>query len=88
MALRKQFIKTLPGFDGELKCKGTYWKVTQLTGNKSQIDFTTGAFVEESQVFGAQYSFTPSVQDGAKNFIAQAYDHLKSLPEFAGAEDC
>lgn len=23
-----------------------------------------------------------------KNFIAQAYDHLKTLPEFAGAEDC
>jgi hypothetical protein len=23
-----------------------------------------------------------------KNFIAQAYDHLKTLPEFAGAIDC
>jgi autotransporter translocation and assembly factor TamB len=23
-----------------------------------------------------------------KNFIAQAYDHLKTLPEFAGATDC
>jgi hypothetical protein len=23
-----------------------------------------------------------------KNFIAQAYDHMKTLPEFAGATDC
>jgi hypothetical protein len=32
------------------------------------------------------YEFTPNLE-GA-NFIAQAYDHLKTLPEFSGAIDC
>jgi len=32
------------------------------------------------------YGFVPNM-DG-KNFIAQAYDYLKTLPEFAGATDC
>jgi hypothetical protein len=32
-----------------------------------------------------QYDF--SVDLNGKNAIAQAYEHLKTLPEFAGAED-
>jgi hypothetical protein len=32
--------------------------------------------------------FTPSVENGAKNIIAQAYDALKQMPMFVGAEDC
>jgi hypothetical protein len=32
------------------------------------------------------YRFAPSL-DG-KNFITQAYEHLKTLPEFAGATNC
>jgi len=32
------------------------------------------------------YSFPPSM-DG-RNFIAQSYEYLKTLPEFAGATDC
>lgn len=32
--------------------------------------------------------FTASVADGAKNTIAQAYDALKQMPLFVGAEDC
>ena len=32
------------------------------------------------------YRFTPSMDAG--NFIKQTYEHLKTLPEFANAEDC
>jgi hypothetical protein len=32
------------------------------------------------------YNFVPSLE-GA-NFIAQAYEYLKTLPEFKGATDC
>jgi len=32
------------------------------------------------------YQFTPDMN--GPNFIKQAYLHLKTLPEFAGAEDC
>jgi hypothetical protein len=34
----------------------------------------------------AYYKFAPNL-DGA-NFIKQAYEHLKTLPEFSGATDC
>jgi hypothetical protein len=47
--------------------------------------FTDGA---GSPVAMRSYQFVPSVADGAPNFIRQAYLHLKSLPEFAGATDC
>jgi hypothetical protein len=33
------------------------------------------------------YSFEADLSDGAKNHIKQAYEHLKTLPEFAGAAD-
>ena len=33
-----------------------------------------------------QFNFVPNLE--GQNFIAQAYEHLKTLPEFAGAEDC
>ena len=32
------------------------------------------------------YTFQPDLE--GPNFIAQAYEHLKTLPEFADAEDC
>lgn len=32
------------------------------------------------------YAFAPNM-DG-RNFIAQSYEHLKTLPEFSGAADC
>ena len=33
-----------------------------------------------------QYAFNPHM-DG-RNFIAQSYEHLKTLPELSGAQDC
>jgi hypothetical protein len=35
-----------------------------------------------------EIAFVPAVELGAPNFIAQAYEHMKTLPEFAGAVDC
>jgi hypothetical protein len=32
------------------------------------------------------YNFQPDL--GGANFLAQAYAHLKTLPEFSGAVDC
>ncbi len=34
----------------------------------------------------SQYTFRAEMID--KNFIQQAYEYLKTLPEFGGAEDC
>lgn len=34
------------------------------------------------------YPFLVSLADSDGSFVTQAYQHLKSLPEFACAEDC
>jgi hypothetical protein len=64
-----------------------YAKVIQITGNKTQLTATV-SFSGESNQFVQQYQVPVSVANGAPNFIAQVYEHLKTLPEFAGATDC
>lgn len=64
-----------------------YCKVETLNGNKGRIDFQISMTGETSDAKGSKsYSFVPDLAAG--NFIAQAYAHLKSLDEFAGAQDC
>jgi hypothetical protein len=64
-----------------------YVKVTNISGNKTEI-VANVSFKGDSQQFNKQYQLPVFIDSGAKNFIAQAYDQLKLLPEFAGAEDC
>jgi hypothetical protein len=64
-----------------------YVKVTSINGNKTQINANVN-FKGDTQQFNQQYVVPVSVESGATNFIAQVYEHLKTLPEFAGAEDC
>jgi hypothetical protein len=95
MALRKQFIST-----SNLIAKTEYGevtagqqdialnptiKITQIKGSKEKLSITV-EFSDSKIVFYKNYSFSPDM-NGA-NFIAQAYMHLKTLPEFAGATDC
>lgn len=87
MALEKDFIKTIAGFDGSLTATGVYWKVTNVRGDKNGVTYTIEGFKDNQQVFGYSFDFTPSVADGAGNFIKQAYDHAKTLPEFTDAKD-
>lgn len=65
-----------------------YIKVTELAGSKDGITFVAGWHESQggAQLKSMTYGFVPSL-DGP-NFIAQAYLHLKSLPEFASATDC
>jgi hypothetical protein len=63
----------------------TYIKVEKVTGDKSLVTADvswTGDSVRRRRTYG----FAPNLS-GA-NFLAQAYEHLKTLPEFAGATDC
>lgn len=95
MALKKTFSLT-----GTKSVAGDFWsvesspdvvvancyvKVQSVNGNKdvatAQVSFAADKFVGFKQ-----YSFAVNL-DGA-NFIKQAYEHLKTLDEFAGAVDC
>lgn len=64
-----------------------YVKVELIIGDKNQISVNV-SFVGDSIKFYRQYCVPVSLQASAPNFIAQAYAHLKTLPEFAGATDC
>ena len=65
-----------------------YVRVKSLSADKRRVssDVTFHATEEKPAFFSASYSFAPNM--GGGNFIEQTYEHLKTLPEFAGAKDC
>lgn len=67
-----------------------YIKVDSLSGNKELLDvvvFFKRNRETEDITLAKTYEFIPSVEDVSPNFIKQAYEFLKSLPEFEGSED-
>jgi hypothetical protein len=64
-----------------------YIKIAQINGNKNQI-VADVHFTGDNAKFNKLYTIPVSVELGAGNFIAQAYEYLKTLPEFEGATDC
>lgn len=97
MALRKIidaegdcFIQTPIGHikNGTQKVTFTaYVKVISINGDKKQISANV-EFVGDVARFTKQYQVPVSVDKNSSNFIDQVYKYLKTLPEFAGAEDC
>lgn len=87
MALKKQIIADVQ-LVGQVEIM-SYIRVAHITGTKDQIT-ANAVFYKDSgdgEVFKADaHMFKPSMDGG--NFIKQAYEHLKTLPEFAGAQDC
>lgn len=66
-----------------------YIKVIRYHGDKKVFYFTV-AFKANNEAESLQEINTSIEIDVSisKNFIAQAYEHLKTLPEFADAIDC
>lgn len=87
MALKKQ-ITLKNNFGDDATFNEAYVKVENLIGNKLQlrIDVSVHKSQNEQVVDRKNYLFTPDL--AGKNFIAQAYDYIKTLPEWAGATDC
>ena len=82
MALKKTYQR-----DGAT-ITDAYIKVGNINGTKNRFSFTVEikANAEAPAVMEETHSIAPSMDGG--NFIKQAYDHLKTLPEFSGATDC
>lgn len=81
MALSKTFeFRGLTVNDG-------YLKITEYSGNKSQMKFVLAykASSSEDAIDYQSFNFTPDLN--GDNFIRQAYLYLKTLPNFANAED-
>jgi hypothetical protein len=64
-----------------------YIKVVSVNGTKNEVNALVGFTSEDKNLF-KQYQVPVSVEANAPNFIAQVYEHLKTLPEFFGAENC
>jgi hypothetical protein len=66
-----------------------YIKVTMVSADKTNVvadilfrkDNPDGAIIKSNR-----HSFAPNMQ--GENFIKQTYEHLKTLPEFAGYVNC
>jgi hypothetical protein len=90
MALRKNYRKVQKHFDGFLEISNAYCRVESVNASKTKAQFNVSFSKEQDGEFvnidQQSYFFIPKL-DG-QNFIAQAYAHLKTLPEFEGATDC
>ena len=87
MALKLSYKKTIEGFSSV--SAASYCKVERVAASKANaVAFILYLSEDKSIVLGnKEISFTPSVEDESKNFIAQAYEYVKTLPEFLGAEN-
>lgn len=96
MALRKSFSFVASGITNtpignvsvaeiNVSVVDAYIKVESVDGTKNNASAKV-SIKSGNDIFISMHSFVPDM-DG-KNFIAQAYDYLKTLPEFAGAVDC
>ena len=90
MALQKNFLETKHLFDGELIIPNAYFRVDKIILTKDKINFETSVNRKNAdlliQVLNHRYACDYNLQ-GA-NPVKQAYEYLKTLPEFAGATDC
>jgi hypothetical protein len=87
MALKKQ-ISLVDNFDILVDLGVSYIRVEKVDASKSKATVSISFNNEDaSKNFAVKfYEFSPKLY--GPNFIEQAYDHLKTLPEFAGAIDC
>jgi hypothetical protein len=73
-----------------------YWKVAiegGIEGGKTQLRCLMLCYADKATAdtnsnewAGFNFEFTPDLES-ADNFIAQAYDYAKTLPEFSGTVD-
>lgn len=87
MAIKK--TRTLENNFGEQSViTDCYIKVATVSATKDQVNASV-LYMKEAggKVLHVEGFEFPSNLDGP-NFIKQAYDHLKTLPKFAGAVDC
>jgi hypothetical protein len=72
-----------------LELPAAYIRISSTaTTGKDVLVFTAGMFADSNHPAITQRQYTCPLDLNGPNPIKQAYLHLKSLPEFAGATDC
>lgn len=83
----KKFVDSTEVSSAEevVEYESCYIKVRAIHGGKqsltAEVEIAIGGSVKIKT-----YDFVPNLE--GENFIAQAYEHLKTLDEFANATDC
>jgi len=86
MALQKSYYD--PNL--EVEVPDCYWKIIRLSGDKNRIEFYLRVFRDKEKADAGiiinefLYEFVPDLES-SDNFIAQAYNYLKTLPNFENA---
>lgn len=87
MALTKT-LTVKDNFGDDKIIKDAYIQVSAISGGKQGMLAHVDVFnLEKTKVVRQEALDFKPLLDG-KNFIAQAYDHLKTLTAYAGAVDC
>jgi hypothetical protein len=87
MALKKDLTAT-DHFGIEVTIKDPYIRVAGLDGGKHAMLATVETLTADQSrcVSLEKVNFQPTLE--SKNFIAQAYDHLKTMDKYADAVNC
>lgn len=81
----KHDIVTLSG----IPVHGAYIRVERIgMSSKDTITYVARAYVSSAEMVPAAEWSHSCAHHMESNVLAQAYAHLKSLPEFSGAADC
>jgi hypothetical protein len=72
----------------DVTIQNCYIRVSSIGGTKNKIIavISFSATAQSAAFTTAQIEFAPVLT--GENFISQAYNHLKMLPEFSNAIDC
>lgn len=65
-----------------------YLKVTSFSGSKGTISFALSIFKKKDGVLLQKQEYLFAMDLEGSNPIKQAYEYLKTLPEFSDAVDC
>jgi len=77
--------KTVTG----LTALDAYHRVENLSlANKEQMNFAVRSYASVDNPSFSEVYYSCAYSIDSSNPFKQAYDHLKTLPEFAGAADC
>lgn len=78
-----------------LTVEDAYIRIDTVARNKDLLTINIKSYVskqafQEGRSYLEQkiYSFTPSVEENAPNFIKQGYEYLETLEEYQDAIDC
>jgi len=82
MALQKTIT-----FKG-ITVSGAYIKIQSFSGSKELLKFDVATHSRSGEQTLTVASFEMPYSIDGSNPIKQAYEYLKTLPEFAGAVDC